>query len=742
MTRINIALCLVLIFQGLMLGAQDIPERRDTITESVVVTEKKHTENFTQTGLTKIDPKRFRTYAAFSTPDVIKVLQTLPGVACGTELMSGLYVHGGDGSDNLFLLDGVPIYQVSHVAGLFSSFNTDMVDNLDFYKSGFPARYGGKLSSVVDVSTKDGDFNKYHGSFSIGLIDGRFNLEGPLVKGRTSFNIGLRRSWMDAVTIPAVAIINKKNNEESTGDDREDINFHYAFDDFNAKVTHIFKPGSKLTFNLYQGNDGVKIFDDYKNTGTRGIEGGPNEVWHSQEIVDVGVKWGNFTSSLAWDKEFSDKLHSNIKAYYTQSTSDINLQIQDLNDDYSENIQETNKTAVKDWSVAADIDWYPDNFQHIRGGVQYQHHIYNPSRCHLIEEKDLIEPEFDTYIKEPSSSRFTGEEAALYAEDELSVSRNLKANVGVRSALFFVPGRTWARLEPRAAVKWQYDDNSSFKLSYSEMNQFNHLVATMYLDLPTNCWMPSTATIKPSLSRQIAGGWYNSWNSGMRLNIEGYWKTMEHLLEYGGQNALFPPLNAWETNFYEGQGRSYGTEFEWGYDLPKWSFTTYYTLSWSERKFDDIYVDWYPDRNDNRHKVNINVNWRPSKKFELYAMWNFHSGNRITTASHVVTQDRVGSYYDYMTGEEIIHTYKVAFDLYSSPNNLRLPNYHRLDLGLNFFKETKRGNQSIWNLSIYNAYCRMNPILAYVGRNDKHELVEFTEGIVPIIPTFSYTIKF
>ena len=179
-------------------GSLQAQELRDTLDASRISAIREKMRNTTQTGLMHIESKQLNSgVAVFGSPDVIKKLQMLPGVAAGNELMSGLYVHGGDGNDNLYLLDGVPLYNISHFGGLFSSFNTDVIDNLDFYKSGFPARYGGRMSSVVDVETREGNLERYHGSFSLGLIDGRVQVEGPIVKGKNSFNVGLRRTWLD-----------------------------------------------------------------------------------------------------------------------------------------------------------------------------------------------------------------------------------------------------------------------------------------------------------------------------------------------------------------------------------------------------------------------------------------------------------------------------------------------------------------------------------------------------------------
>lgn len=707
--------------------AQDI-ERRDTLTEARISTEVSRHESFTQTGLTRIDGKKFRSgYSVFSTPDLIKTIQALPGVAAGTELMSGLYVHGGDGTDNLFLLDGVPLYQVSHVIGLFSSFNTDFVDQMEFYKSGFPARYGGKLSSVVDVKTLDGDFESYHGSFSLGLIDGRLNIGGPLIKGKTSFNFGLRRSWMDAVTTPAVAYINYKNNKPEPGEQPSDIKEYarmkFAFDDLNFRLTHLFSADSRLTFNYYSGNDGMDVGENDKGTETEEGRKYPVETDYG-----VDISWGNRAYSLCWDKKFSDKLWLDLKLYRVSSYSDIAFSVYELEDKDYNRTKENNSSKVLDHSVAAGLDWYPLEGHHVRTGVQYQHHLFAPKRSSSYEYYDTDYMDKPQKVKEDYSSGISGDEAAAYAEDEMDLGKRFKINVGVRVPLFMLGKSTEFRLEPRASLKYQATDVSSVRVSYTDMNQFAHLVATSYLDLPTNCWMPSTEAVAPSHSRQLAGGVYTEWPSGYRLVVEGYWKTMDHILEYGGSNSLFPPLSSWESDFYVGKGRSFGLEVEAGYESEKCSFSTGYTLSKTDRLFEDIYYTWYPDRNDNRHKLTLNASWRPTGKLEFYGGWTYHTGSRITAQSHVIVESPDGNLYT---------------EVYESPNNLKLPDYHRLDLGFNFHRTTRRGNEVIWNISIYNAYCRMNPVFGYVDRD--YETKRFTgyyTGIIPVIPTFSYTLRF
>lgn len=721
----------------------EVKEMFDTLNTSRISADKaKRNDNSTQTGLIRLDSHTINPgFAVFGTPDVIKVLQALPGVATGTELMSGLYVHGGDGSDNLFLLDGVPLYQVSHFGGLFSSFNTDLIDNLDFYKSGFPARYGGRMSSVVDVSTKEGDMNEYHGSFSIGLIDGHLQMEGPIVPGKTSFNVGLRRSWMDLVTTPILWIVNNREDMR----DEEKVKAGYQMYDFNLKLTHYFSEDSKLNFNFYNGRDKLKIWfsekelDELYENGSKYIYDddyniiGENKLIESHSGWDKyggSVAWGNQTASLRWDKKFSDKLESDITAFTTRSNSTILVSIDSWSWDWSQGkdthyiTEDTNISKIFDIGAKANLNWRPTSMHHVRFGTDIQSHSYAPNRNTLTEKQ--VSGKESNSASESEGMTFTGFEASLFAEDELALSNNFSCNFGLRGSIYSSPGKARLSLEPRAALKFQLSQDVSFKLSYAEMSQFSHLVSCTYVDLPTNCWMPSTSKIAPMKSKQLAGGIYTWLSPFVKLNVEGWYKTMEHMLEYAGTNVIFPSLTSWETDFSEGRGRSYGAEVELGYDNGKTNLTGYYTLSWSERNFPDFYYGWYRDRNDNRHKLTLMATRRFGKGFEGYASWNYHTGNRVTFASHVEVKDG----------------YITTSDLFDQPNNTKLPDYHRLDLGLNFKKQTKKGNERTWNVSIYNVYNRMNAILAYLDVNGDEEVVGRAVGVVPIIPTVSYSIKF
>ena len=696
-----------------------VEERRDTLEESIVTALIDQKRNATQTGLKRIDSKDLNSgFALFSTPDVIKTLQMLPGVSSGTELLSGFYVHGGDGSDNLFLLDGVPIYQISHLVGMFSSFNTDVIESLDFYKSGFPARYGSKMSSVVDVTTKDGDFSSYHGTFALGLIDGRLQFEGPIWKDRTSFNVGLRRTWTETLSVPILAIINRYNKPDK-------VRGGYAFTDLNAKVAHKFSDNNRLTANFYIGNDAPRLYNDsyYQNRDENG------QYQTERDISDISLSWGNILGSLNWNYAVNDCLSVRNIAYYSGSRSSLSFSYETI--DYKKNSIKSGEYYTSDvHNMGVKSDWFHTvtTKQKLRYGGTLQYHIYCPD---ATAKTDIVMDDISlTNVAYADSLKYNTIEASLYAEDEVAFTDAFSINAGLRYTLYSAAGKVWHSLEPRLAMKYTFNEMITAKASYTEMSQPSHLVSSLYLDLPTNAWLPSTARIRPSRSREVAGGVYMNLSHYLHLNVEGWFKYMYNLLEYAGSYSLMPPLTNWESSFRTGDGRSWGAELDFGFDNGKTQANVYYTLAWSQRKFDDFYHSWYRDRNDNRHKLTLMAKHKFSKRFELYGAWNYHSGNRITLATHEVNVE--GSY-------------KIR-DVYGEPNNVKLPDYHRLDLGFNFIKNTKRGNLSIWNLSVYNAYCRVNPITAYSEYDHMDDVriayYGVSLGVIPIIPTFSYTLKF
>ncbi len=703
----------------------------DTLNVSVISADKLKRTNRTQTGMEHLEGSRLLTgYAVMSSPDLIKILQTIPGVASGSELMSGLYVHGGTGSDNLYLLDGVPLYQVSHLAGLFSSFNSDIVQSVDFYKSGFPARYGGRLSSVVDVNTNSGDFNEYHGAFSIGLIDGRISYGGPIVKDKTSFNVSLRRSWVDVVTAPVFGIINlvNKKNGYSTW-------FGYSLWDFNGNITHKFSDDNTLRLNLYNGQDRMR-------TSEKSL---PDQYSPSIDMSSVKVGWGNSLASLDWNWRISDKMSMRSILYYTRYNGKMSYGYEEHSNDtrtfYGTKEESGNISRVQDIGLKSDYWWSPTEKHLIRFGASVQAHFYKADRFADYSK-------FDAGKEVPDSSlsvgpKYYGTELAAYIEDEIDLAAWLKLNAGLRYVVYQTGKRFYHSVEPRAALTFNVHPSVDIRASYAEMSQFNHQVSSVYMDLPTNLWMPSTEAIGPMRSRQVAAGVYARLPENMTLSVEGYWKTMSGLTEYVGPSTIFPPLDGWESQYASGRGRTWGAELQYGWSTDKDNLSFAYTLSWSQRNFPKIWNGWYADRYDNRHNINISYTRKFTKRFDAYIGWCWHSGNRMTVADYMVDTRTVSFGMDIPEKVEL-EGFWGSNIFYTRPNNVKIPDYHRLDLGCNWHRTTRRGNEGVWNLSIYNVYCRMNPFYATVGRagDYSNKITARYMGLIPVIPSFSYTLKF
>lgn len=677
----------------------------DTLEEAMVTARAYESERRSSTGLERIDARDInRGYAFMSSPDIIKTLQSLPGVASGTELLSGLHVHGGDGSDNLFLLDGTPIYQAGHLGGLFSSFNSDIVKNVDFYKSGFPARFGGRLSSVVDARTDTGDMYEYHGSMSIGLIDGRLQFEGPLIQGKTSFNIALRRSWLDAVTLPVFSMINIRDDGTKHG-------FSYAFQDLNAGITHRFSADNILEFKTYYGRDALRLHY-YMQL--------PDETMNSVTIQssDMDIKWGNLLATIIWKYRFSPALTMNTSAWHTRGNAMMDVKSAtdgSLSDPILGTYEEYYKSVTGTTALKSDLTYRMNDRIALDFGGIYQIHGFCPERS-LKNTSFRTDGSMNTTGLD-EKDRFFGHEAAIYADGHIRITEKISSNVGLRYVIFGTQGKIRHRLEPRISMRYDINSRARLDISYTEMNQFAHQMSTTYLDLPTEFWMPSTKNVEPLFSRQAAAEFSWKLPFGLDLGIGGWYKTMDNLMEQWTSYSYVPPIRNWGESSIIGKGRSYGFEAEAEYSTEKLQLTAYYTLSWNERRFEELWYDWYPDRNDNRHKITLMANYRFSERFDIYAGWNWHSGNKTTIFGYQSHQ-------------------------FGRPNNLSLPDYHRLDLGMNFKKTTRKGNESIWNVSIYNAYCRMNPMFADITYNDYEATKGITYGIVPIIPSFSYTLKF
>lgn len=696
----------------------------------------------TQMGALEINQQTIRsTPVMFGEADIIKTLQLTPGVSAGTEGTAGMYVRGGNVDENLFLIDGNPVYQINHIGGIFSAFNPEAISGMDFFKSGFPSRYGGRLSSVVDVHTKEGNMKEYHGSASIGLISGNLNFEGPIIKDRTSFNIGLRRTWLDVLSAPAVAIANKITKKDGTR-----LRARYAFHDLNLKVNHIFNDRSRMYLSLYNGNDVLKggstDFPDQDSDNNYNYDS------------DVSLRWGNIMATAGWTYVFNNRLFGKVSGVFTRYHSRLRNTEHDVvgnegDEDYSDSFRENEtNTGITDFGLRTSFDYLPASAHHIRFGGDYLVHRFHPeyNRSVAYEKNEETSVEIG---QEFANDLLWGHEAGVYAEDDWTLSSAVRLNAGLRFSLFNVQGKTYTGLEPRVSLRWLLDDNLSFKASYSRMNQYVHLISNSFISLPTDAWMPVTRKLKPLISDQVSAGFYYNLNKEYNFSVEGYYKTLDNLLEYRDGHTFTPSFVNWEDKLTAGEGRSYGAEFMVRKETGRTTGWVGYGLSWSDRQFDELNLGArYPARFDNRHKLNIVVMHKISPKVELSAAWSYASGNHVTLSLENYYENGTGSPTNndnhYMDASESI-------DYYEGQNNYQLPAYHRLDLGIKIYRPKKKGRMGIWTVSIYNVYSRMNPFMIYKSDKTvpdpgssygKNVPVFKTIGIMPIIPSISYTYKF
>lgn len=700
----------------------------------------------TQTGALEINQQTIRsTPVMFGEADIIKTLQLTPGVSSGTEGTAGMYVRGGNVDENLFLIDGNPVYQINHIGGIFSAFNPEAISGMDFFKSGFPSRYGGRLSSVVDVHMKEGNMKEYHGSATLGLISGNLNFEGPIIKDRTSFNIALRRTWLDVLSAPALAIANKITKKDGIR-----TRMRYAFHDLNLKVNHIFNDRSRMYFTLYNGNDVLKGgSSDFPSSG--------NTEDHYNYDTDVSLRWGNLMATAGWTYVFNNRLFGKVSGVFTRYHSNLKSTEHNTNglesdDDYYDSFSENGtNTGIMDLGVRTSFDYLPVPAHHIRFGGDYLVHRFRPeySRTFSRVKDQTISTEIGS---EYGNNLLWGHEAGVYAEDDWSLSEAVRVNAGLRFSLFNVQGKTYAGLEPRISLRWLLDENLSFKTSYSRMNQYVHLISNSFISLPTDAWMPVTRKLKPLVSDQVSAGFYYDLNKTYNFSIEGYYKTLDNLLEYRDGHTFTPSFLNWENKLTSGEGRSYGVEFMVRKETGRTTGWIGYGLSWSDRQFDELNLgERYPARFDNRHKLNIVVMHKISPKVEISAAWSYASGNHVTLS--LENYKELGSPdYIHNNGYDMAYSGSWGLDHYEGRNNYQLPAYHRLDLGLKIYRPKKKGRMGIWTISIYNVYSRMNPFMVYKSDKEvpdpnnpygyKYIPAFKTVGIMPIIPSISYTYKF
>lgn len=617
--------------------------------------------------------------------DIMKVVQLLPGVTKGGEGTTSILVRGGDPDQNLILLDEATVYNVSHLFGFFSVFNPDALKDLNLVKGGFPAQYGGRLSSVMDISTREGDMYDYHLHGGIGLLSSRLSVEGPIVKERASFIVSGRRSYIDAVFKPF------------------GLTIPYYFYDLNAKVNYKISDKDRIYFSSYLGNDVLytprELRSDSADLG-----------------LDFGFKLGNFTNTLRWNHLFSSKHFSNLSLINTRFQYDIQGKFANNSIFIGSN--------VTDFGLKADLSYFPDPDNTIRYGGQVIQHIFRPNIIIAQGEfADLIDQQRPLLLSQ---------EIALYGQHERVFSKHFRLNYGLRLSGAAVSGAFYFRPEPRAAAALILNERFSFKGSYARMAQYMHLVSSSTVALPTDLWYPVTDQIKPQLSDQLAAGM--TWNLpgiGCLLTVEGYHKWMNNLTEYReGANLILN--DNFESELLQGKGRAWGAELLLKRDEGRLTGWIGYTLSFSQRHFPELNNGkpfWA--RYDRRHDLSIVASYKISEVLNFSAVYSYLSGARFTP--------QIGQYIvpnPAYSGLEII-------PIYSDRNAIRLTAARRLDVNLVLKSRRERRWKGEWHIGAYNVLNDPTPVRVRIDPIENGVGFRYTQpSFIGFIPSIAYNFQF
>jgi outer membrane receptor for ferrienterochelin and colicin len=669
--------------------ALDIQKELDAV---VVKSSKKSSiQNRTQMSSIDLPVETIKSLPRFlGEVDIIKAIQLLPGVQAGGEGQSGIYVRGGGPDQNLILLDGVPVYNVSHLFGFFSVFNADAVKNVELIKGGFPARYGGRLSSVLDIQMKEGNKNGLHGEAGIGLIASRLTLEGPFKKAKeSSFMISGRRTYID--------ILAKPITKQQTGADAG-----YFFYDLNAKANIKLSSKDHVYISGYTGDDTFYAKDkstDFTNNS--------------------GIKWGNTTAVLRWSHEFSKKLFGNLSTHYSKYKFDVGNEGKSRTNS-NEYFKLNYFSGIEDVNVKYDFDFLPSPNHFVKMGTGITFHSYKPG---AIQSKESIggSAPVDTLYK---YKFLKAAETDTYIEDDIKVSDKLKTNIGVHFTTFTIGTKTYTSLQPRVAARYLISRDVSVKASFAQMNQYIHLLTNAGIGLPTDLWVPVTERIPAQSSFQIATGLAYNHKGLYEISVEGYYKKMNNIIEYSEGASYLNPTSNWEDKVQVGKGWSYGAEFFLQKKIGKTTGMLGYTLSWTNRQFDAInFGNKFPYRYDRRHDLKMAIVHKLSKNIEVSADFVFGTGQAITLPAAKYLDDN---------GEEI--------QAFEKRNGYRMAPYHRMDAGISFNKQKKKFSRS-WIISVYNVYDRRNPFYLYLGE-DAGKPAYKQVSLFPILPSITYQIKF
>ena len=683
--------------------------------EVEIVGDKKEFTRDVNMGIQKMDLKQIEELPAFmGEVDILKSIQLLPGVQSSGEGNSGYYVRGGGPDQNLILLDKAPVYNASHLLGLFSIFNHQAIEDPTLIKGGMPARYGNRLASVLDIPSKTGDFENHNFGGGIGLIASRFFAEGPIAKGKVSYLVAGRRTYIDAIAGPFIP------------DDAQAKGSSYFFYDLNAKISAKLSDKETLDVSFYTGDDVFR----YVN---------------KKSEINLRIPWGNLVAQAIYKKNFSEKLTGDIYFYYDQYDFALESQF----DQFSIAV----KSSINEYSAGSDWTYQLSPYHKLGFVTQISRNVYLPS----FAEASSGSTEFNTGEK----NQLYSNQAALYVMDSWTASPLFSLQYGLRFSLFqhvgpftryLEPGAGatsptkrypknqvisshWG-VEPRISARMITGETNSIKASYTNNIQYMHLASISPVSLPTDIWIPTSSKIKPQTGNQYALGYFQdlpSWFT--EFSVELYYKDMQNLVEYKENTNPEDNLNDNVDNqLVQGRGFSYGAEFF--IKRKKGNFNGWfgYTYSSTQRVFEEFNQgNPFPAKYDRTHDLSLVGTYKLSDKWTFGANFVFGTGNAISLPTT--------RYFSFFDGR--------VLGVYKDRNSFRMPNYHRFDLSATYYPEIKKSKKYKywWVFSIYNVYSRQNPYFLYfdvegnLGANNL-KLSAKQVSLFPILPSVTWNFEF
>lgn len=664
--------------------------------EEVVVEAKQSTQKVqlqsTELSTTRLQVKEIKKLPSFAgETDILKVMQLLPGVQAGAQGSTDVFVRGGDADQNLVLLDEATVYNVGHLFGFFSVFNSDAIKDMTMIKGGFPANFGGRLSSMLDIKMREGHDESFHATGGIGLLSSKLTLEGPIVKEKVSFLISGRRTYLDKVA------------------GLFDFDVPYYFYDVNGKINYKINSKNRLFYSIYLGNDIMGLDESGASEDS--------EVANADLDFGFGFNLGNLTHTLRWNHIYNSKLFSNLTFVNTNFKYDIK------GDFLGNNI--LIQSDITDYGIKADFDYYKSAENHIEFGVEGIQHAFNPN---VVSSQGAIANVFES----SEGQNFRTQEIAAYALSDLDITSKIKVKYGVRFSSAFAQDKFYYDLEPRLAARYLLNEHDAIKLSYSRMNQYMHRVSSSTIALPTDLWYPVTSTIKPQRSDQISMGYNHLFEkSKILVTAEGYYKKMDNLIEYKeGANII---LNEdFEQEMVQGEGESYGAELLVKKEEGKLTGWLSYALAWSTRDFDELNNGKaFFAKYDRRHNTSIVLNYKPIQRITISALWVYQTGSRYTaiTGQYVMPNST-------LTGIDVI-------PIYSTRNAIQMSASHRLDLSVTLHSKASKKLKSDWSIGVYNLYNQTQPYAITVAPKADGTGYQYEQpGLFGLIPSISYNFKF